>query len=176
MRGLPSWADPLRRSDPPRYLSAFIESSVESILFLRPAVYAASELGSEVLWPSLETALAANTQEFQDALRGALSASEARVAGLARFGRIWRRFIFGAILDREAPRRELADGLVALVRGLSPPELVLRPGGAPLAPAASEPSGRAASISPSGLTGRAAHHTRDGHWPQARIRTADAAR
>jgi AcrR family transcriptional regulator len=123
----------LRRSDPPAYLTAFVDFAVDGILFVRPAVYAAIELGSEVLWPSLEAALAANTREFQDALRGALSTSESRVPGLARFGRIWRRFFFGAVLDREAPRRELADGLVALVRGLTPPELVLHPGG--LAPA-----------------------------------------
>ncbi|MBV9544032.1 MAG: helix-turn-helix transcriptional regulator [Chloroflexi bacterium] len=100
------WADHLRRSDPPGYLSAFVESSADSILFLRPAVYAAIELGSAALWPSLEVALAANTQEFQDARRGALSISEARVPGLARLGRTWRRFVFGAVLDREAPRQE----------------------------------------------------------------------
>jgi len=123
------WADHLRRSDPPGYLSAFVESSADSILFLRPAVYAAIELGSAALWPSLEVALAANTQQFQDALRGALSTSEARVPGLARLGRTWRRFVFGAVLDREAPRQELADGLRALVRGLAPPELVLHAGG-----------------------------------------------
>jgi AcrR family transcriptional regulator len=115
--------DHLRHSDPPAYLSAFVQASVDGILFVRPAVYAAVELGSEVLWPSLETALAANTQEFQEALRGALSTSPSRVPGLARFGRIWRRFFFGAVMDREAPRRELEDGLAALVRGLTPPEL-----------------------------------------------------
>ena len=122
-------ADHLRRSDPPAYLSAFIEASVDGIFFIRPAVYAATELGSEVLWPSLELALGANTQEFQDALRDALSKSEARVPGMARFGRIWRRFLFGAVLDWEAPRRELSDGLLALVRGMAPPELVLNRGG-----------------------------------------------
>jgi AcrR family transcriptional regulator len=122
-------ADHLRRSDPDMYLKTFIDSSVESILFLRPAVYAATELGSSVLWPTLETAIAANTQEFQEALRGALSTSEARVPGLARFARIWRRFFFGAVLDREAPRQELADGLLALLRGLAPSELALPAGG-----------------------------------------------
>jgi AcrR family transcriptional regulator len=119
-------ADHLRRSDPPGYLRAFVEASVDGILFVRPAVYAATELGSAVLWPSLEAALAANTEEFQDALRGALSTSEARVPGLARFGRTWRRVFFGAVLDREAPRRELADGLSALLRGLALPELALQ--------------------------------------------------
>jgi hypothetical protein len=69
--------------------------------------------------------MAANTQEFQEALRGALSSSEARVPGLARFGRIWRRFLLGAVLDWEAPRQELADGLLALLRGL--PVVALRP-------------------------------------------------
>jgi AcrR family transcriptional regulator len=118
--------DHLRWSDPPAYLSAFVEASVDGILFVRPAVYAATELGSAVLWPSLEAALAANTREFQDALRGALSSSAMRVPGLARFGRIWRRFFFGAVLDREAPRQELADGLLALVRGLTPSEPVMR--------------------------------------------------
>jgi AcrR family transcriptional regulator len=140
------WADQLRRSDPQGYLSAFIQSSVESILFLRPAVYAAIELGSQVLWPNLEAALAANTREFQDALHGALSTSEARVPGLARFGRTWRRFLFGAVLDGEAPRRELADGLLALVRGLAPPELVGQPGGVSPAPASMAP-GRGATRS-----------------------------
>ena len=116
-------ADHLRLSDPGAYLRAFIESSVDGIMFLRPAVFAATELGSSVLWPSLETALAANTQEFQDALRGAVSTSAARVPGLARFGRIWRRFFFGAVLDWNAPRAELADGLAALLRGLALSEL-----------------------------------------------------
>jgi AcrR family transcriptional regulator len=120
-------ADHLRRTDPRLYLNAFVESSVEGILFLRPAVYAATELGSSVLWPSLEAALAANTQEFQEALRGALSTSDARVPGLARFGRTWRRFFFGAVLDWDAPRQELADSLRALLRGLTPSEFVLRP-------------------------------------------------
>ena len=121
-------ADYLRTTDPAAYLAAFLESTLDSILFVRPAVYAATELGSAVLWASLETALAANTREFQDALAGALTPSQARVPGLARLGRTWRRFVFGAILDREAPRQELAEGLLALLRGLALPEPVRHAG------------------------------------------------
>jgi len=61
-------------------LSAFVEASVDGILFVRPAVYVATELGSAVLWPSLEAALAANTREFQDALRGSSETRRVLVA------------------------------------------------------------------------------------------------
>ena len=119
--------DHLMREDPGAYLEAFVRFSVEGIVFIRPSLYAAAELGSSTLWPSVETALAANTSEFQTALRAALTASELRVAGVARIGRTWRRVFFGLAMDREAPVSEIEEGLRALLRGyrVEPPRLRL---------------------------------------------------
>ena len=114
--------DHLLRADPTAYLAAFVQFTVDGVVFVRPSVCAAVELGSETLWPALEAALGANTREFLQALSGALTPAERRVAGLWRFGRTWRRFFFGVVMDREAPTAEIEEGLLALLRGLIPPE------------------------------------------------------
>jgi AcrR family transcriptional regulator len=112
--------DHLMHEDPSAYLEAFVRFSVDGIVFIRPSVWAAVELGSDALWPSLEAALGANTREFLEALRAALTTSELRIAGIARCGRTWRRLVFGMVMDREAPVQEMEAGLLALLRGLAP--------------------------------------------------------
>jgi AcrR family transcriptional regulator len=118
--------DHLMRANPGAYLQAFLRFSVDGIVFIRPAVWAAVELGSDTLQQELEAAMGANTREFLEALSGALTTSELRVAGIARFGRLWRRAFFGLVMDRQAPPRELDEGLEALLRGLLPPSVQLR--------------------------------------------------
>ena len=86
--------------------------------FIRPSICAAVELGSDTLANSRSRVAGANTREFLEALRAALITPKLRVAGIARFGRTWRRFFFGMVMDRETPVREIEDGLRALLRGL----------------------------------------------------------
>lgn len=81
--------------------------------------------------------------------------------GLARFGRIWRRFFFGAVLDRDAPRQELADGLYALLRGLVPCEFVLHPATPVARAAVSAVRGFGAWTSPSSRPCRSGRQSAD---------------
>ncbi len=105
----------LSEINPRRYLEEGINVVVQHVKFCRPALQAASELGSESFWDVVETLLAATTLDFEVHLQQA--APEVSQDELHQCGRAIRRSICAALLDKQMNPDELRDELRILIDG-----------------------------------------------------------
>lgn len=101
--------------DPQRYLDEGINVVVREVMFCRPSIHAALELGIESFWEVIETLLTSTSLEFEERL-GQLY-PEVSDQELHRWGRAIRRSICAALLDKSNTPEELQDELHVLVNG-----------------------------------------------------------
>lgn len=107
----------LAQKDPVAYLNAYLGFLARTAIFLRPAVWAALELGVAELREGLVLGFGMPViyDEFLSLLEGALPDSSGRdVPGLAN---AVRRAVVGALLDRETTEATLRAELAALLLG-----------------------------------------------------------
>lgn len=107
--------DYLAEADPQRYINAGIELVMQHVMFCRPAISAAVELGTESFWEVIETLLTGTEQAFEANLRRLfLEVDEQEVQ---QCGRAIRRTFCAALLDKSISPDELRDELHILVNG-----------------------------------------------------------
>jgi AcrR family transcriptional regulator len=101
--------------DPAQYLAVYLDFLAETALFLRPAIWAALELGSEEFQSSLDLGMPTVMEEFLSLLKRAVPDAEERdVPALAT---AFRRAVTGALLDKRITFETLRDELAALLTG-----------------------------------------------------------
>lgn len=101
--------------DPEEYLNQCLQDTLRIIRFLRPAFYAALELGTDAFWEVIYKVVTLTVQEFSMALR--LLVPEKNEQELNRIGRAIRRSICAGVLDKTATDSEIMDELRALLDG-----------------------------------------------------------
>ncbi len=101
--------------EPQRYLDEGINVVVREVMFCRPSIHAALELGIESFWEVIETLLTSTSLEFEERL-GQLY-PEVSEQELQRWGRAFRRSICAALLDKSITPDELRDELGIIVEG-----------------------------------------------------------
>ena len=105
----------LRSQDPSRFFDGFIEFQAQACLFVRPAVVAAVELGSEEFWPTLDGVIELGLGKFADALR--LVVPQAREMDVVRLARSVRHVFIAGIFDRSMTADELRDEVRTVIEG-----------------------------------------------------------
>lgn len=105
----------LQAEAPARFLRAFVEFCVREVSFVRPAIYAALEIGADEFWAAQEAGIATALDIMVATLRSAYpTASEEDLAHLAR---AIRRTLMAGLLDRSVSSEELREQLRALMLG-----------------------------------------------------------
>ena len=107
--------DHLANADPVGYLDAGIDSITDALLFVRPALHAALELGVETFKSSLEASLTTATDEFAMSLRHAFP--DAAEDNIYQAGRAIYRAMISALLDKNITAREFRGEVAALING-----------------------------------------------------------
>lgn len=108
-----------RRSEPQACLSAFVEHFVTQVVFVRPSLHAALELGTDTFWDTVDAGITAGLDDFSQFLQSVVLAVDDRdVAVLARS---LRRVFFAALLDKSAGPDALRGELWALIEPFAPP-------------------------------------------------------
>lgn len=105
-----------QHSDPAEAAEAFIHFFGGSHSFVRPAVLAALELGTEEFISRLETNMQMGLDGFVEVLRLALP--DADNGDLRAVARSMRRLMFAGLLDRSLSQDQLEDELRAMVNGV----------------------------------------------------------
>ena len=107
----------LGERDPARYLEAYVDFLARTALFLRPAVWAALELGAAEFQEGLALGfgMPALYDEFVGLLARALPDAETR--DLPALADAVRRSVIGALLEKETGEAELRAALAALLNG-----------------------------------------------------------
>jgi hypothetical protein len=82
---------------------------------VRPAVYAALELGVDTLWATLEPAIRANNADLLRGLRRIAPGLSGRDLEIA--AQSLRRLVVGVLMDRTATPGAIGDALRAFVAG-----------------------------------------------------------
>ena len=100
---------------PDRYLEVYLDFLAETAMFLRPAVWATLELGSEDFQMGVALGMPMLLEEFTDLLRRALPDASRR--NLPALVTAIRRASIGALLDKETTEASLRAELAALIRG-----------------------------------------------------------
>lgn len=107
-----------RQSEAQACLSAFVEQFVTQIVFVRPALHAALELGVDTFWDAVDAGITAGLDDFSQFLQSVVFAVDDRdVAVLARS---LRRLFFAALLDKRAKPDVLRGELWALIEAFAP--------------------------------------------------------
>jgi AcrR family transcriptional regulator len=105
----------LQTESPGHFLAAFVDFCVREVSFVRPAIYAALEIGAQEFWAAQEAGIATALDIMVAALRGAYpTATDDELAHLAR---AIRRTLMAALLDRSVGVEELREQLRALMLG-----------------------------------------------------------
>ncbi|MGH2788733.1 MAG: TetR/AcrR family transcriptional regulator [Actinomycetota bacterium] len=110
---------PRRRTDPEGCLAAFVDHFVTQVVFVRPSLHAALELGSDTFWDAIDAGITAGLDEFSDFLRDVVPTIDDQA--LPALARSLRRAFFAALLDKHASADALRDELRALVAFVDPP-------------------------------------------------------
>jgi AcrR family transcriptional regulator len=100
---------------PDRYVDAYLDHSIRMFTFVRPAVWAALELGNEELQANLDAGLTANVGELVESLCQVVPYVPER--DLQALARAIRRVALGALIDRNAVLDETREQLRALIEG-----------------------------------------------------------
>lgn len=106
----------LKDSDPQAAAEAFVEFFGERVSFIRPAMYAALELGSEDFMSRLEANINLGLDAFMQVLRVAVPDGEDR--DLRVVGRTVRRLVLAGLMDRSVTRSEIEEELRAVISGV----------------------------------------------------------
>lgn len=107
-----------RRSEPQACLSAFVEHFVTQVVFVRPSLHAALELGTDTFWDTVDAGITAGLDDFSQFLQSVVLAVDDRdVAVLARS---LRRVFFAALLDKSAGPDALRGEVWALIEPFAP--------------------------------------------------------
>jgi AcrR family transcriptional regulator len=105
----------LRDTDPGAFLDAYIEWQVQECAFVRPALWAAMEMGVPVLREAIASGIEMGLRDFVEPLRAV--ARELSDADAEDLGRSLRRLLFAALLDRNMSSQNLRRELRALIEG-----------------------------------------------------------
>ncbi len=108
-----------RQSDPDACLAAFLDHFVAQVVFVRPSLHAALELGSDTFWDAIDAGITAGLDEFSEFLRDVVPDVDDQT--LLTLARSLRRAFFAAVLDKHASADALRDELRALVAAVDPP-------------------------------------------------------
>lgn len=107
-----------RGSEPQACLSAFVEHFVTQVVFVRPSLHAALELGTDTFWDAVDAGITAGLDDFSEFLRSVVRAADDHdVAVLARS---LRRVFFAALLDKTAGPDALRGEMWALIEPFAP--------------------------------------------------------
>lgn len=111
------WPGGRRSSEPQACLSAFVEHFVTQVVFVRPSLHAALELGSDTFWDSVDAGITAGLDDFGHFLGSVLPTGHD--GDLAVLARSLRRAFFAALLDKSAGPEALRGELRALIEPFS---------------------------------------------------------
>jgi AcrR family transcriptional regulator len=106
----------LKRSDPLAFLEAFVHFGVEEVLFIRPAIKAALELGADDFWTRLDEGINAGLEGFIQTV--SLVVPDAHTRDLRALCRSIRRICFAAMLDRSVTPDEVEAEIRAVISGV----------------------------------------------------------
>ncbi len=106
----------LKDSDPNAAAEAFIHFFGGRVSFVRPAVFAALELGAEDFMSRLETNINVGLDGFTEVLQLALPDAEDR--DLRAVARSVRRLVLAGLVDRSATQSEIEEEMRAVVTGV----------------------------------------------------------
>jgi AcrR family transcriptional regulator len=106
----------LKESDPQAAAEAFVQFFGERVSFIRPAVYAALELGADDFMSRLEANINLGLDAFAEVLRLAVPDAEDR--NLHLVGRTVRRLVLAGLIDRSVTRSEIEEELRAVINGV----------------------------------------------------------
>lgn len=104
----------LKDSDPQAATDAFVRFFAGTVSFVRPAVHAALEMGSEEFLGQLEVNISMGLEGFTETLRLALADADDR--DLRAVARSVRRIVLAGLLDRSSTEADIEDELRAVVR------------------------------------------------------------
>ncbi len=105
----------LRERDPATFLDAYIDWQVQECGFVRPALWAAMELGVPIMREAIAGGIETGLRDFIEPLRAV--APELTDSDAENLGRSLRRLLFAALLDRNISSDELRRELRALISG-----------------------------------------------------------
>jgi AcrR family transcriptional regulator len=106
---------PLRERDPGTFLDAYIDWQVQECAFVRPALWAAMDLGVPIMREAIAGGIESGLRDFVEPLRAV--APELTDSDAESLGRSLRRLLFAAMLDRNISSAELRGELRALISG-----------------------------------------------------------
>jgi AcrR family transcriptional regulator len=106
---------PLRERDPGTFLDAYIDWQVQECAFVRPALWAAMELGVPIMREAIAGGIESGLRDFVEPLRAV--APELTDSDAENLGRSLRRLLFAALIDRNISSDELRRELRALISG-----------------------------------------------------------
>lgn len=104
----------LKDSDPQAAAYAFAHFFAGTVSFVRPALYAALEMGSEEFLHQLEVNINVGLEGFTETLRLALP--DAEDGDLRTVARSVRRIVLAGLLDRSSTEADIKEELRAVVR------------------------------------------------------------
>lgn len=107
--------DHLVSLDPQRYIDEGINVAVGEVMFCRPSIHAALELGIESFWEVIEMLLTSTSLEFEERLGQMYP--QVSEQELYQWGRAIRRSLCAALLDKSVTPDELRDELHILIGG-----------------------------------------------------------
>lgn len=106
---------PLRERDPAAFLDAFVDWQVQECAFVRPALWAAMELGVPIMRGAVAGGIEMGLRDFIEPLRAI--APELTDEDTENLGRSLRRLLFAALLDSTISSEQLGRDLRALITG-----------------------------------------------------------
>lgn len=107
--------DHLMSLNPQRYIAEGINAAVREVMFCRPSIHAALELGVETFWEAIDMLLTSTSLEFEERL-GQICPLVSEQE-LYQWGRAIRRSLCAALLDKSVTPNELRDELHILIGG-----------------------------------------------------------
>jgi AcrR family transcriptional regulator len=106
----------LKESDPKAAAEAFVQFFAERVSFIRPAMYAALELGAEDFMSRLQANINLGLDAFVELLE--LAVPDAKDRDLRLVARSVRRLVLAGLIDRSISRSEIEEELRAVISGV----------------------------------------------------------
>lgn len=106
----------LKDTNPHAAAEEFVHFFGERVSFIKPAIYAALELGSEDFMSRLERNINVGLEAFVETLRLALHDADER--NLRAVARSVRRVVLAGLIDRSATQQEIEDEVRAVMTGV----------------------------------------------------------
>ncbi len=103
----------LRTRDPAAYVEAFLERTTDLMFFIRPALYAALELGPVAIWDKLDAGVQHDVGSLKHSLRAAVP--DVTEDELEAIGKTFRRYFLTTMVDRNVTHDEVLTGMQRLI-------------------------------------------------------------